>query len=136
MNSLIGKKIRNLREQKGFTQEELAERLNISRSTYQRIEKGDTNTWADYLKNLCTELEVQPEDIVSSDSVFSNNSIKQKGDGTVGLLQNTGTLNLYPENIAQQIEQLLNANNEKANRIEILEEENALLRKKLSSLQK
>lgn len=136
MNSLIGKKIRNLREQKGFTQEELAERLNISRSTYQRIEKGDTNTWADYLKNLCTELEVQPEEIINSESVFSNNNNIEQQGGTIGLLQNTGTLNLYPDNFAQKIEELINANNEKANRIEILEEENAKLRKELSSLQK
>jgi transcriptional regulator with XRE-family HTH domain len=40
MNATIGKRIRKYREEKGISQEELAEKLHISRSTYQRIENG------------------------------------------------------------------------------------------------
>jgi len=45
MNIQIGSKIRRLRENKGFSQEEMAERLQISRSAYSRIESGETNSW-------------------------------------------------------------------------------------------
>ncbi|MDY0929672.1 helix-turn-helix transcriptional regulator [Chryseobacterium sp. CFBP8996] len=41
MNTSIGKRIRSYREERGFSQEELAEKLHISRSTYQRIENGE-----------------------------------------------------------------------------------------------
>ncbi|HLV23327.1 MAG TPA: helix-turn-helix transcriptional regulator [Moheibacter sp.] len=43
MNTKIGKKIRTIREKKGLSQEAMADRLNISRSAYSRIETGETS---------------------------------------------------------------------------------------------
>ncbi len=39
---LLGKKITELRKQKGLTQEELVERCNVTVITIQRIESGET----------------------------------------------------------------------------------------------
>lgn len=40
MNDILGARIKSLRETKGFTQEQLAEKLNWSRQKYARLEKG------------------------------------------------------------------------------------------------
>jgi len=39
---LLGKKISELRKQKGLTQEDLVEKCNITVRTIQRIESGET----------------------------------------------------------------------------------------------
>lgn len=40
MNAILGSKIRSLREEKGLTQEQVAEKLNCTRQKYARLEKG------------------------------------------------------------------------------------------------
>ncbi|KAB3527453.1 helix-turn-helix transcriptional regulator [Alkaliphilus serpentinus] len=40
MNAILGARIKSLRESKGFTQEQLAEKMNCSRQKYARLEKG------------------------------------------------------------------------------------------------
>lgn len=48
----VAKRIKGLREQKGFSQEEIADRLNISRSAYERMENGKSQSWATHLGSL------------------------------------------------------------------------------------
>lgn len=45
MNKKIGKRIRKKREKKRLSQEAMADKLNISRSAYSRIELGTTTAW-------------------------------------------------------------------------------------------
>ena len=40
MNIILGGRIRVLRESRGFTQEQVAEKMNCTRQKYARIEKG------------------------------------------------------------------------------------------------
>lgn len=40
MNAILGARIKSLREAKGFTQEQVAEKMNCSRQRYARLEKG------------------------------------------------------------------------------------------------
>jgi transcriptional regulator with XRE-family HTH domain len=40
MNAVLGARIKSLRDAKGFTQEQLAEKMNCSRQKYARLEKG------------------------------------------------------------------------------------------------
>jgi len=70
MNTTIGKRIRTYREEKGFSQEELAEKLHISRSTYQRIENGETNSWINHIEKICTSLEVNLDDILKPEEGY------------------------------------------------------------------
>lgn len=42
----------------------MAEKLNISYSTYQRIESGETTSWATHLENISSILEVPIEEII------------------------------------------------------------------------
>lgn len=45
----IGRTIRTIREKRGLSQEQLAEKMNISRSTISKIENGKFNFSIDYL---------------------------------------------------------------------------------------
>lgn len=93
MNASIGKRIRKYREEKGISQEELAEKLHISRSTYQRIENGETNSWVNHIENICTSLDVNMEDILKPEEGYvqvnnNNDSSNSPSDNGIGLIQN------------------------------------------------
>ena len=75
MSTIIGNRIRQLRKRHGFSQEELADRLCISRAAYQRIETGENNNWINLIEKLCSELHVNPDDLFApSDGLVQNNS--------------------------------------------------------------
>ena len=65
MNKEITEKIKKLRAAKGINQSEMAHRLNVTRSTYQKIEAGEGYAWAKYLNELMTILETTPKDFFS-----------------------------------------------------------------------
>lgn len=48
----IGESIRQIREGRGLTQEQLAEKMQISRSTISKIESGKFNFSIDYLSKF------------------------------------------------------------------------------------
>ena len=54
----LGKKILELRKQKGFTQEELVEKCNINVRTIQRIEAGDVTPRSFTVKTILEALEI------------------------------------------------------------------------------
>src|SRR5690606_20437656 len=70
----IGDKILELRKLKGLTQEELSDLSHINLRTLQRIEKGKSQPQGNTLKNLCSALETNLEDILNhgkkSDPIF------------------------------------------------------------------
>lgn len=61
-----GKKIKELRNRKGLSQEELAEQAHLSLRTVQRIENGETEARAYTLKRLAAALNITPEDLTES----------------------------------------------------------------------
>ena len=65
MNREITEKIRKLRIAKGVNQTEMADKLNITRSAYQKIEGGESYAWAKYLNELMTALDTTPKDFFS-----------------------------------------------------------------------
>jgi transcriptional regulator with XRE-family HTH domain len=48
----IGKTLKEMREKKGFSQDELAEAMGINRSTISKIENGKFNLSIDYLSKF------------------------------------------------------------------------------------
>jgi transcriptional regulator with XRE-family HTH domain len=53
MTQTIAEKIKRLRKSNGFSQEEIAEKLNISQSAYARMENGDSDSWSTRLEKIC-----------------------------------------------------------------------------------
>ena len=57
-------RVKELRNQKGMSQEFLAEESGLSLRTIQRIEKGDSNPTGESLKRLANALDVSPDDLI------------------------------------------------------------------------
>lgn len=61
IKKLFGKNVRYYREKMGFTQEQLAERLDINCRSLSFIECGTNFVSAETLENLCKTLNVTPK---------------------------------------------------------------------------
>ncbi|MDR2224218.1 MAG: helix-turn-helix domain-containing protein [Flavobacteriaceae bacterium] len=72
----IGTRLRELRIQKGFSQEELANRSGVTLRTIQRIEKGDNEPRGNTLQMLCAVLEINVADLVVLKKTADNSVIK------------------------------------------------------------
>jgi len=57
-------RVKELRNQKGMSQEILAEESGLSLRTIQRIENGETNPTGDTLKRLSNALNVNPDELI------------------------------------------------------------------------
>ncbi|MDQ8013212.1 MAG: helix-turn-helix transcriptional regulator [Flavobacterium nitrogenifigens] len=71
MNTSIGSRLKSFRKQKGFTQEQAAEQLYISQSTYARIETGRSNSWAIHLPKITALFNIKPEDLFTDEHEIS-----------------------------------------------------------------
>ncbi len=107
MNATIGKRIRKYREEKGISQEELAEKLHISRSTYQRIENGETNSWVNHIENICTSLDVNMEDILKPEEGYTqiNKENTANENSSNNMIQNQTNNYNTPEKLIEQYEE-------------------------------
>ena len=63
IRSRIGNSIREHRERKGYSQEQLAILMNISRSTISKIENGNFNISIDYISKFSKHLGFSEEKI-------------------------------------------------------------------------
>lgn len=61
----IGIKLKVLRSLKGLSQDDIANRLDIDKSYYSKVERGLTNPTLLYLKNLSEVLDVKLEELVN-----------------------------------------------------------------------
>lgn len=66
----IGGKLRKLRQNKGYSQEYMAESLNISQKTYSNMENEKASISVETLKLLATELEVDILELLSDGKVI------------------------------------------------------------------
>jgi transcriptional regulator with XRE-family HTH domain len=71
-----GKLIRRRREQLGLSQQEMAERLNMSQSTYSRIEQKDEDITIRQLKTIAEVLEIQLADLLPDELIIYNHDHK------------------------------------------------------------
>jgi len=63
-NKELAKRIKELRNRKGFSQEELSEKSGLSLRTIKRIENGETEARGDSLKRLAVAFNVNPDDLI------------------------------------------------------------------------
>jgi transcriptional regulator with XRE-family HTH domain len=75
----IGTKIKKVRELKNYTQEYMAQRLNVSQSTYSRYEKEDNDITVALLNEISEIFGMKIEDLLSFDEkvVFNNYASNQ-----------------------------------------------------------
>ncbi|WP_299128185.1 helix-turn-helix transcriptional regulator [uncultured Winogradskyella sp.] len=99
MNALVAKKIKGLRKQKSLSQEQVADYLNISQSTYARIENGESNSWVSYIDSISKLFDLQPEELLMQDNVTISHN---KGKST-----NAYIINQLSEKLIAQYEENL-----------------------------
>jgi transcriptional regulator with XRE-family HTH domain len=63
-NKELAQRIKELRNRRGFSQEELSEKTGLSLRTVQRIENGETEPRGDSLKRLAMAFDVSPDEII------------------------------------------------------------------------
>ena len=63
-NKELAQRIKELRNRKGFSQEELSEKAGLSLRTVQRVENGETEPRGDSLKRLAMAFEVSSDEII------------------------------------------------------------------------
>jgi transcriptional regulator with XRE-family HTH domain len=90
----IGKLIKELRTKKGLTQEELAERTEVSARTIQRIENGEVVPRAYTLQMIAKALDVDFS-LFSVETTENNKNEEEKNRNWQGLLHLTGLLPLF-----------------------------------------
>jgi len=61
---LIGNNIRKKRDEKGISQQELADYSNVAKSTIQRIEGGEMNPSILILKSISMALEIELGELI------------------------------------------------------------------------
>lgn len=66
MNAILGARIRSLRESKGVTQEQIAEKMNCTRQKYARLEKGLIDISYASLTTVAQILGIKIEEITSA----------------------------------------------------------------------
>ena len=67
----VGGTLKEMREKKGYSQDELAEAMNVNRSTVSKIENGKLNLIVDYLSKFSwfLDFELQLKEIKNNKSV-------------------------------------------------------------------
>ncbi len=101
--SILGSKIKSIRESLGITQTELSEKIGLGRSSISNIEKGNQQPPLHIIYMICKELNA---DIHSLLPTF--NEIESKaGVETQSKIEQYFIENDVDENIKKQIEELL-----------------------------
>ncbi|MFW0739741.1 helix-turn-helix domain-containing protein [Flavobacterium sp. T12S277] len=100
MNALVGNKLKKLRKSRNFSQEEMADYLNISQSSYARMENGENHSWANHISRICEIFTIYPEDLIRRDLLDGNNN-QQK-------LNSTYSVQELSDKLIEQYEQRIN----------------------------
>ena len=81
----IGKFILKCRKEKGLTQEQLAEKIGVTSKSISRWENG--NTMPDYslLKDLCNELNITVNELLSGEKIKENDYMNKSEENLISL---------------------------------------------------
>lgn len=74
-----GTRIRTFRKLRNLTQQEVSSLVNMTQSTYSRIETDDHTPTVDELKSIAQALDVSVGDLISSDPLIINNHASNHG---------------------------------------------------------
>ena len=84
MNAILGARIKSLRESKGLTQEQIADKMNCTRQKYARLEKGLLDISYASISIIAHVLGVKIEEITSSvNSIYKEEPMFRGNDGSV-----------------------------------------------------
>ncbi|MEN0081120.1 helix-turn-helix transcriptional regulator [Flavobacterium lindanitolerans] len=109
MTTQTRNKIRTIREVKGYSQDFMAEKLNISQKTYSRIESGQVKLDIERLYQISDILEVEPSDLLDNETNVFNyyNKVQNSGNIFITSQEYIDHLNKEIEYLKEQNERLM-----------------------------
>lgn len=113
----IGKNIRTIREIKGYSQDYMAEKLNVSQKTYSNIEADKSKVNTDLIKSIATILEIDAIRLLS----FNEKILFQN-------CNNSGNLNTYHQALDRENQVLKDSISQLKEEVNFLREEVSFLR--------
>lgn len=64
MNITVGNKLKEIRKSQKWSQEDVANYLQISQSLYAQIERGESMYWIDNLELICDVFKILPQQLI------------------------------------------------------------------------
>ena len=112
MNIAMRTKIKTLREGKGISQSQMAEKLHMDERNYKRIENGEKKIMdVDLLGRIAEALEVDMPELLTNETVnIENNDIHDNDvDGTTvsGIVANQTNHNAFPEELKEAYKDMM-----------------------------
>jgi transcriptional regulator with XRE-family HTH domain len=123
----VGNKIHKIRELKNITAKDMADRLDMTLSGYQRIERDEVSINMERLLEISGIFEMKPEEVMTFDEKFIFNNY----DNSIGIGINQGTLNQFPQEVKQLYEDKIKL---QAEQIKMQQEMIDMLKEKLKDL--
>jgi transcriptional regulator with XRE-family HTH domain len=100
---LIGEKIRKIRGLKGFSQDYLASKLQITQNAYSKMERGETKISDERLTQISNVLEIPKESIEQfSEKIFVNMANNKKSNENIRIETNE----IIPKHYEIEVERL------------------------------
>ena len=81
----IGKFIAELRKEKNMTQEQLAEKMGVTDKSISRWENGKTMPDYTLLKDLCNELDININELLSGEKIKENDYVNKSEENLIKL---------------------------------------------------
>ena len=78
MMKILGKRIKELRQRKGLTQEQLAEMIDVGERNLSKIECGNNFVTAETLSKIITALEVEPTELFNFKHLDEKEELKKE----------------------------------------------------------
>ncbi len=102
MNITIGEKLKELRILSGIPMEIILKKLNMSKSTYLRMEKGKTVSWTNNIEKICALYNIEVEELL-----LPIHKYKLLTDHQVGVLANSSVIENLSNKEVELYERLL-----------------------------
>lgn len=74
MHQEIVNKLRKLRIEKGLSKQDMAEKLSVELTAYNRLESGRANTWGKYFIEICLIFEINPSEFFNDIKIIETYS--------------------------------------------------------------
>ena len=85
---MYGAKIKAFRIMRGFSQDDMAARLNVTQATYSKIEGNKQKATQEQLETIAQELGVTIADITSNEPIVIMNQASNQGTQGIGHIEN------------------------------------------------
>ncbi|OOF70742.1 helix-turn-helix domain-containing protein [Rodentibacter caecimuris] len=128
----VHRKLKEIRESQHLSQENVAEKLNMSPSGYAKIERGETKLYLEKLEQIAQVFNVDVTDLIQNDKNICF-LINENSSSSSNYYNSDSALIIENEKLRTTVSFQETLINQQKSEIELLKEMNLLLKKQCSS---